>query len=194
MPRAPSPVAELLAALSECFSSLGVRWYLFGAQAAIFHGVARLTADVDVTVKLEAHSTQELVVALARRGFALRVSDTDDFVARTRVLPAVHTSTRIPVDVVLAGPGLEEMFLERADTQLVEGVQIPIASAEDLVTMKILAGRPKDLDDVAGLLKAHQGGLDVEQIRATLGLLEEALSQSDLLPLFHRLLESVKPR
>ena len=43
----PSPVAEVLAALVACFHSLGVRWYLFGAQAAIYHGVARLTADVD---------------------------------------------------------------------------------------------------------------------------------------------------
>ena len=46
-----SPVADLLADLSHALEGLGVRWYLFGAQAAIVHGAARLTADVDVTVQ-----------------------------------------------------------------------------------------------------------------------------------------------
>ena len=50
-----SHIGEVLAALGTCFDSLGVRWYLFGAQAAIFHGVARLTADVDITVLPELH-------------------------------------------------------------------------------------------------------------------------------------------
>ena len=45
----PSPIGDVLAELRACFDSLGVRWYLFGAQAAIHHGVARLAADVDVT-------------------------------------------------------------------------------------------------------------------------------------------------
>ncbi len=81
-----SHVGEVLAALGTCFDSLGVRWYLFGAQAAIFHGVARLTADVDVTVLPEPHSTGRLASVMEANGFRLRVTATDDFVARTRVL------------------------------------------------------------------------------------------------------------
>jgi len=48
----PSPVAELLADLAGALHGLGVSWFLFGAQTAILHGAARLTADVDVTVRL----------------------------------------------------------------------------------------------------------------------------------------------
>jgi hypothetical protein len=59
-----SPVAELLADLAAAFDQRRVDWYLFGAQAAILHGAARLTADVDVTVRLpEAFSN-----AAGRRG------------------------------------------------------------------------------------------------------------------------------
>ena len=46
-----SPVAELLGALGAVLDRLGVGWYLFGAQAALLYGAARLTADVDVTVE-----------------------------------------------------------------------------------------------------------------------------------------------
>ena len=79
----PSPVGEVFAALAACFDSLGIRWYMFGAQAAIYHGVARLTADVDVTILPETHSTSELVSALEASRFRSRVTGTDDFVART---------------------------------------------------------------------------------------------------------------
>ena len=49
-----SPVAEVVAALAAAFDSLGVDWYLFGAQAALLHGSERMTHDVDVTVMLGA--------------------------------------------------------------------------------------------------------------------------------------------
>ena len=39
-------------------------------------------------------------------GFALRLDD-PDFVRRTRVMPFVHVATAMPLDVVLAGSGLE---------------------------------------------------------------------------------------
>ena len=187
-----SPIGEVLAALGTCFDSLGVRWYLFGAQAAIFHGVARLTADVDVTVLPGLHSTGRLVSVMEANGFGLRVTATDDFVARTRVLPFVHSATRLPVDVVLAGPGIEEQFLDRAELHVLEGVRVPIATVEDLVTMKILAGRPKDLDDAKGMLRARSEEIDLDHVRRMLQLLEEALSQSDLIPQLEQLIRREK--
>jgi hypothetical protein len=47
-----SPISDLLASRRDACEDLGVGWYLFGAQAALVHGTARLTADVDVTVDL----------------------------------------------------------------------------------------------------------------------------------------------
>jgi hypothetical protein len=176
-----SPLAEILAALSDVFGSLGARWYLFGAQAAILHGAARLSADVDVTVHTGGVSVRTLLDALDARGFEARVAFPERFADETRVLPLVHRGSQMPVDLVLAGPGLEERFLERADRIDVEGVAVPVACREDLVVMKLLAGRPKDLDDVAAVATAAP--LDLDDLRATLALLERALDRSDLLPL-----------
>lgn len=183
----PNPLAELLAGLAAAFSAAGSRWYLFGAQAVVLWGRPRLTADVDVTVEIEPVEVPRLLEALARHRFELRLtSGVDEFVARTRVLPLRHRPSEMQVDVVLAGPGLEEAFLDRAVLVDVEGTAIPVISPEDLVVTKILAGRPKDLEDVRGILAERRGRLDAEAIRATLRLLEEALGQSDLLPLFER--------
>jgi hypothetical protein len=183
---ADSAPADLLAALSAALGSLRARWYLFGAQAALIWGRPRLTADVDVTVQLDPEDPDRLVDALEAAGFTLRVSRDADFVRRTRVLPFAYGRDGLPLDVVLAGPGLEEGFLERARTVIVAGVPIPVISPEDLIITKVLAGRPKDLEDIRGVLREQLPSLDVEAIRGTLTLLEEALSQNDLRPLFEQ--------
>ena len=175
-------LVEVLGALAQACSSLSLRWYLFGAQAAIAYGSARLSADVDATVELGARPVAALVGAMREAGFSLRVSDAEDFAERARVLPFVHDASSMPVDIVLAGPGLEELFLERAQFQVVGGASIPTACAEDIVAMKILAGRAKDIEDVVAILAARRGELNLELVRDTLKLLEGALGQSDLLP------------
>ena len=179
MSSSPQPVAELLADLARGLRALGLRWFLFGAQAAILHGSARLSADVDVTVDLGTRSNRELVDALFREGFELRVADVQGFVDATRVIPLLHVSSRMPLDIVLAGPGLEEQFFARAVERRVGDALVPVVSAEDLVAMKILAGRPRDTEDVASIVRARHD-LDVEAIRGTLRLLERALDRADL--------------
>ena len=103
------------------------------------------------------------------------------------MLPVTHANG-VPVDVVLAGPGLEELFFERLVFRTVGGVSVPVASAEDMIVMKVLAGRAKDLEDVRGIVSAKRGLLEIEQIRETLALLEGALDQSDLVPTFEKIL------
>jgi hypothetical protein len=159
-----------------------MRWYLFGAQAAILHGAARLSADVDVTVDPAGGSVSDLLGALAAGGFTARLARPEDFAERTRVLPLLHGVSGIPVDVVLAGPGLEERFFARTAILDVEGVRVPVASAEDVVVMKILAGREKDRADAGAILTARAKDLDLSYVRATLRALEEALDRRDLLP------------
>jgi hypothetical protein len=122
-------------------------------------------------------------------GFGLRIDD-PDFVRRTRVMPFVHLATAMPLDVVLAGSGLEDEFLDRARAVDVGGTTVPLIDPEDLIIAKVLAGRPKDLEDATGLWGLLGQEMDAGRIRRILRLLEEALSQSDLLPGF----ESIRRR
>ncbi len=185
-----SQIGELLASLCAAFEDLEVDWYLFGAQAALVHGTARLTADVDVTVYLGEHEPRALIRVLTEAGFQVLRED-PGFVERTRVLPVQHVVSSIPVDIVIAGPGIEEMFLQRAKVHDLAGVQVPVACAEDLVVMKLLGGRPKDMDDISAILAAKQNDLDFELVKDTLLLIEQALDRSDLVSEFERAVERI---
>jgi hypothetical protein len=179
----PAGPADLLAALAAALGAIGAQWYVFGAQAAMVWGRPRLTTDVDVTVKCSA-SSEQLVHVLETHGFSLRIDATEAFIRTTRVVPLEHRASGLALDLVLAGPGLEDLFLERAVPIDVAGTMVPFISPEDLIVTKVLAGREKDLEDVRGVLSERGLALDVGQIRTTLGLLEDALGQSDLLPIF----------
>ncbi len=178
-----SPIADLLADLARAFDALGISWYLFGAQAAIVYGVARLTADVDVTAFVPAGAGPAWLDTIEAHGFQRRFLDAK-FTEHSRVIPMAHRATGLPVDIVLAGPGLEEQFLERTAPLTIDGVAVPVIEVSDLVILKVLAGRPKDLDDLAALLRIQRGRIDTARVRDVLGALEAALGQSDLLRTF----------
>lgn len=181
MPVQPAAV-DLLSALAPVLNRWG-RWYVFGAQAVVVYGVPRLSADVDVTLALTPDAPDRFAADMRNGGFALRVDD-PEFVRRTRVMPFVHLPTGMPLDVVLAGSGLEDEFLDRAVPTDIGGTAVPFIELSDLIIAKVLAGRPKDLDDARALWRLHGQRLDADRISRTLRLLEEALSQSDLVPAF----------
>lgn len=184
--RVSLPTDDLRRVLADLAAVLGrrnARWYLFGAQAAVVWGYPRLSADIDVTVELASTEVEDLVADFASAGFRARVSNLESFVRETRVVPLFHESSEIPVDLVLAGPGLEELFLDRARMTEIGRGWVPVISPEDLVVTKILAGRSKDLEDIRGVIARQGDRLDHGHMRSLLNQLEQALDRRDLLPI-----------
>jgi hypothetical protein len=167
-------------AISDALRPLGLKWYVFGAQAVIAAGAVRVTADIDITT--EDTSSSRLLSAFERAGYSLRddVEDIEALIEHHRILPLVHWKTGMQLDVVRAGPGPEEGMLERVQLRRVGKRQIPFVSTNDLLVLKILAGRGKDLEDVRALLVAAQKEIDVELVRTRLDELGSLIDDSTL--------------
>lgn len=181
-----SVLGETLRALAEAFDEQGVDWYLFGAHAVAIRGAPRATQDVDVTVQVPRTALPALIAALERHGLRHRYPElAAELIAHGSVLP-LAASSGMEVDMVLSGSGLEQLALERATTVPIEGIPVPVVHATDLVVMKILAGRGKDIDDARAVIAA--GEVDSREARELLRQLEHALGQSDLVPQLEALL------
>lgn len=189
----PAP-AELLSALERALRERSLRWYVFGAQAVLVHGRPRLTADVDAAVDLAGASAHEIVGALVPHGFALRFPLSPEHMRGARLLPMVHVPSGMPLDLVITGPGLDHEFLDRARPQDVGGVVVPVICAEDLVAMKILAGRRKDLEDVRGVLAVQGGRIDLARIRDVLAAMEAIVGEGKLKARLDRLVRGARKR
>jgi len=147
-----------------------------GAEAVALHGHARFSADVDVTIE-EPVDLAEIVAKLSHAGFVPRVPAPVEFFRRNRALPFLHRPTGMPIDVVLAGPGLEIDFLARVVRKDVGRLRVPVLSLEDLVVTKVIAGREKDLEDIRALAALHAGALRRAQVTAVLRAVGEALGE-----------------
>lgn len=173
-----SALGDTLASVAKVLDERGLRWFVFGAQAVAVRGAPRATQDVDITVEVERGGLPGLAKALESEGLRHRYPDiADELLERGAVLPLSHPSG-MEVDLVLAGSGLEDIALGRATRVDVDSVVVPVVHATDLVVMKVLAGRGKDLDDVRAVLAG--GDVDVTEARDLLGQLEAALGRSDL--------------
>ncbi len=193
MPSSARPAAiELLESFARLMHARSWPWYVFGAQAVVAYGRPRMTADVDVTVDIGKESAEVLIRALTDDDFEPRIELSDDFISQARLLPLVHTPTEMPADVVISQPGLQEEFLARTCPVDIGGLTVPLISVEDLIAMKILAARPKDLDDIHGVLTEQVDRIDLEQVDEVLTILEVATDEADLKTRFRKILARVR--
>jgi hypothetical protein len=69
----------------------------------------------------------------------------------------------------------------------VEGLSLPICTAEDLIIHKAIADRPKDWLDIEKILLRQGANLDVEYVRSWLIQFADALEKPALVAQFNRL-------
>lgn len=63
-------------------------------------------------------------------------------------------------------------------------------SPEDLLLLKVLAGRPKDLLDAEGILTRHRGRVDLKYLKGTAQRMADELQDAGIWQWLHRLLHA----
>lgn len=97
-----------------------------------------------------------------------RIAEAAQFALRSRVILA-RSELGVGIDIVLAGLPFEARVVGRASLwELGEGARLRTCSAEDLIAMKVFAGRDKDWADVASVLERQGEKLDLALIREEL--------------------------
>jgi hypothetical protein len=162
-----------------------------GGVAASLHGRPRVTKDVDVVALAEEDGWEALVAEARKYELHPRADDTLEFAKNTRVLLLVHQPTRIEVDVSFGMLPFESELVRRARTLDLGKLRFPLATAEDVIVMKALALRPRDVADIEGIVESIPD-LDLERVRATLSQLSAELESEDHLARLEQILRSVR--
>lgn len=154
---------EILALLSRA----NVRFILIGGVAAMAHGNARATFDIDFVYARDRENIRRLVQALAPLSPYLRGAPPGlPFVwdEKTLRMGLNFTLTTSLGDLDLfgevAGAGNYAQLLPHSEQLILFGVACRCASLESLICMKRAAGRPKDLLMLAELQALLEGKKD----------------------------------
>lgn len=135
----------------------GVRYVLIGGIALIRHGVVRATRDVDVILAPEPENLEHLQ-ALIVNWAATRPDGSplpEDAVAPGRTIHLSTPDGELDLLAELPPPLSFAELAARGETRRVDGVEAMICSLADLVALKRIAGRERDLVDLHDLEVAH---------------------------------------
>ena len=145
----------------KLFQALGrgdVQFIVIGGFAAILHGSAHLTEDLDIAYSRETDNLKRLASALAPfqpypRGAPPGLPFLWDVETLRRGLNFTLTTTLGDIDVLgeISGGGTYEDLLPHTFVVRVFGVECRCLGLRRLIQVKRAAGRPKDFEVVAEL-------------------------------------------
>jgi predicted nucleotidyltransferase len=134
--------------LATALADAGLTPTIIGGVAVSIVAKPRFTEDVDALVVFDTDQIEPLLDTLSRHGFRARFSKMAELARSARMITLIHEETRTVVDIALGCMPFETEVQERSTPSRVSGVDIRVPTPEDLIIMKAVANRPKDLEDI----------------------------------------------
>lgn len=141
-----------------------VDYLLVGGLAVNFHGIPRMTYDIDIMILLERKNVNSLIDLLRNWGYRPRVPEdpthlADEMKRKTwleekgmKAFTFWNDEAVIhEIDVVFDSPIPYEELKHRAINVCLQDLDIPTISIQDLIEMKIRSARRQDISDVEHL-------------------------------------------
>ncbi|MCO6456414.1 MAG: nucleotidyl transferase AbiEii/AbiGii toxin family protein [Pirellulaceae bacterium] len=148
---------DALRSVAELFHLMEIPYVLMGGIAVRAYGIPRPTYDVDFTAAVSRDRLPELFRRVEERGFAVPEAYQSGWVDRVASFPLVKFrkylgENSLDIDVFLAESAFQHCVISRGRQEDVENFLVRLVTPEDLVLLKLIASRPRDLADIADVL------------------------------------------
>ena len=164
-----SDLAQAVRDFTRLFEHRGLPYALMGGLAVRVYGISRATYDIDFTLAIPRERLTELYEAVRGLGYTVPEAYESGWVDQVAGMPLVKfrlylQGYGIDIDVFLAESQFQLQLLARRRRETLDDQTVWLVSPEDLVLLKLLAGRPRDVADVGDVLFI-QGQLDEGYLR-----------------------------
>lgn len=150
------PFHDPLEALGRLLSQFGYRGVVIGGIAVGLLSRTRFTEDLDALVLLSLDEIPQFLAAAQQEEIVPRISQADEFAKRSRVLLLQHTPSQTKIDISLGALPFEQQVIQRSITHTIDDrLTVRLPTPEDLIIMKAVAHRPKDLLDIQGIIHSN---------------------------------------
>lgn len=191
----PNDIEDLLsplASLQHLLSRYNDQGVIIGGIAASLLGKPRLTVDIDAMFLLSILDIPSFLRTARIEGFEPRIEGAGDFARKNRVLLLRHTSSDTNIDISLGILPFEEEMVKRSVVYKLGTLSLRLPTPEDLIIIKAVAHRPKDLLDIQAVVEKHPD-LDIGHIEQWVKAFADVLDFPQLWQDVHPLL-NVPPK
>lgn len=165
-------MGPLIATLRDFLRILDERnleYALMGGFAVRAYGIPRPTYDVDFTIGIPREELNSFYESLEESGYTVPEQYRSGWVDQIAGMPLVKFklyigSESIDVDVFLAESDYQKELLKRRRKAEIDNLTAWLVTPEDLLLLKLIANRPRDLGDIADI-RVVQGDLDEPYMR-----------------------------
>ena len=163
-------LSETLRRVKELLESRGLPYAVIGGIAATVRSPVRVTEDVDVVVGCELEDAMFILEDLTRDGpdserFEPAFDRVEELIRTAFLRPIVDRESGIRADICVGLTAFERQAVAWATPDVLGGLIIPVITAEDLLVMKLLADRPKDQQDIEGIVETADERFDWDHCR-----------------------------
>jgi hypothetical protein len=166
----------LLARLSEAFEKSKIPYMVIGGQAVLVYGEPRFTKDIDITLGAGVERLDEVLKLVDSTGWKVLTPSPSDFVLKTMVLPCQDEASGVRLDLIFSFSPYERQAMDRVRRFSFLGKEVCFASPEDLIIHKMVAGRPRDWEDVR-VVQLKNPGMDRVYIEKWLREFEKTMDR-----------------
>jgi hypothetical protein len=169
---------KALIQLASTLTGSTIPYMIIGGMANAVWGEPRATLDIDATVWVE-DGEIENSVSLLSKSFRVLVSDSVNFIYRTRVLP-LESDDGVRIDLIFGSLPYERDAINRAVDVTIADCAVRFCTPEDLILHKIVSERERDLADAKGVTIRRINSLDLGYLEPRIRELSDALDRPDI--------------
>lgn len=182
-------IQKLIEKIAIALDKKNIPFMITGGQAVLVYGEPRLTRDIDITLGVDTDRLDNVLDVGQELKFEILVKDIENFVRKTMVLPLIDTETGFRVDFIFSYSPYERVAIKRAKRIKFGNHPVSFASPEDIVIHKLISGRPRDLEDIKGMLLKNIS-LDKDYLYYWLKQFQDTL-QKPLIQEFERIYDEI---
>ncbi|MEW6554295.1 MAG: nucleotidyl transferase AbiEii/AbiGii toxin family protein [Actinomycetota bacterium] len=143
---------ELLEKTALELDSKGIPYMVIGGQAVLLYGEPRLTRDIDITLGVGVEQAEEIIAMARDIGLEPLPSDVIGLIMEAMVLPTIDEPSGIRVDFIFSQSSYERAAIGRVRRVRIGKTEVCFTSLEDLIIHKVVAGRPRDIEDLKAVI------------------------------------------
>jgi hypothetical protein len=129
-----------------------VKFIVVGAYALSAHGYPRATGDIDIWIEPNSDNSKKLIRSLARFGAPLFDVSEEDFTKEGTIFQIGVAPRRIDILTAIDGVEFQSANAHKLEI-LIDEMNIPVLSLQDLIKNKESTGREQDALDAKILKK-----------------------------------------